>query len=111
MSTRLILNICLKVVGVFYALKALNYLPGNISQLVITWQAFGKTPDKDPLGMIFNYKLATIVSILIPIVLFAIALALILKSESLARYLIQTEDSLKEILPSDSSHVILSICI
>ena len=111
MSTRLILNICLKVVGVFYALKALNYLPRTISQLVLTWQALSKTPDKDPLGMMFNFKLATMVGILIPIVLFFIALVLILKSESLAKYLLPTDDSLKEILPSDASNVILSICI
>lgn len=111
MSTRLILNICLKVVGVFYALKALNYLPSTISQLVLTWQALSQTTDKDPLGMMFNYKLATMVSILIPIVLFVIALVLILKSESLAKYLLPADDSLKEILPSDASNVILSICI
>lgn len=110
MSTRLMLNICLKVVGVFYALKALNYLPSTISQLVLTWHAWSQQ-DKDPLGMMFNYKLAAVVSILIPIVLFVIALVLILKSESLARYLVPTDDSLKDILPSDSSNVVLSICI
>jgi hypothetical protein len=111
MSSRLILNICLKVVGVFYALNALNYLPGTISQLVLTWRALSQTPDKDPLNLMINYKLATVVSILIPIVLFVIALVLILKSESLARYLLPTDDSLKDILSTDSSHVILSICI
>lgn len=110
MSTRLILNICLKVVGVFYALKAINYLPSAISQLVLMWHTWSEK-DKYPLDMMANYKLATTVSILIPIILFVIALVLILKSESLARYLLPADDSLKEVLPSDASNVVLSICI
>jgi hypothetical protein len=110
MSTRLILNICLKVVGVFYALKALNYLPSTISQLVLTWNTWSQQ-DKYSLGMMVDFKLAIVVSILIPIVLFVIALVLIIKSESLARYLLPTDDSLKEVLPSDSSNVVLNICI
>ena len=46
MSSKTILNICLKVVGVYYALNALNMFPSTISQLVLTWDAM-KNVDKN----------------------------------------------------------------
>ena len=48
MNSRAVLNICLKVVGVFYALKALNMLPSTITQVIFTWDAWKYTAEGDP---------------------------------------------------------------
>jgi hypothetical protein len=74
MKTDTVLNICLKVLGVFYALKALNMLPSTISQVVLTWDVWQQAGEHDPLRMMVNYKVASMVSVLIPILLFVIAL-------------------------------------
>jgi hypothetical protein len=92
MKTDTVLNICLKVLGVFYALKALNMLPSTISQVVLTWDVWQQAGEHDPLRMMVNYKVASMVSVLIPILLFVIALFLVFKSENIVRFLCSRQD-------------------
>ena len=100
MTSKSLLNICLKVMGVYYALSALNMLPSSISQIVIFWDAWKYTAEKDPLAMMINYKIASLVGLFIPILLFLFALLIILKSEKIANFLLRKEEFLDN-PPSD----------
>jgi hypothetical protein len=91
MNSQNILNVCLKVVGLFHALKALNMLPSTISQLIITWDAWKFAPEDDSLGIIANYKIASIVSILIPILVFTISVIIVFKSKAIINFIMKRE--------------------
>lgn len=94
MSSKTILNICLKVVGVYYALNALNMLPSTISQLVLTWDAMKNVDQNDAFGMILNFKLASLLSVIIPILLFVLAMIVIFKSEKIVTFLVKKDEIL-----------------
>ncbi len=111
MTVRLILGICFKVIGVFYALKALNMFPQTITQLAFTWDLLKATAGKDPLMLTINYKLAVVGGLLIPVLLFGIALILILKSDRIAILLDPREESVDSALPDTFPKAALSICI
>ena len=101
MKTDTLLNICLKVLGIFYALKALNMLPSSISQVILTWDVWHQAAEHDTLRIMVNYKVASIVSMLIPILLFVIALLLVLKSEYIVRFFCSREDLSSDVTSTD----------
>ena len=111
MRSKTILNICLKVVGVYYALNALNMLPSTISQLILTWDAWKYAAEDDPMRMMINYKLASVLSILIPILLFVLALIIIFKSESIVNFLLKDDDASEQTLSDNLSDTALDISI
>ena len=45
-----LLNICLKIMGVYYALSALNTLPASILQTVMFWNAGQYNRQNDPVS-------------------------------------------------------------
>jgi hypothetical protein len=113
MSTSLksIFNICLKVMGVYYALSALNTLPSSISQMVLFWPAWKYTADKDPLSMMNNYKIASLVGLFIPILLFFFSVLIIFRSEQIATFLLRKEEVLDNVLPDGLASNALNLSI
>ena len=111
MSSNTILNICLKVVGVYYALNALNMLPSTVSQLVLTWDAMKNADQNDSLGMMLNYKLASVLSVIIPILLVGIALIVIFKSEKIVTYLVKKDEITKPISSENNFNFAFDISI
>jgi hypothetical protein len=103
MDSRSLFNICLKVLGVYYALSALNMLPSTISQIALFWDSWKYTPQADPLKLMVNYKIASLVGIIIPVLLFLFSLLIIVKSEKIAAFLLKKE------LPNNASSDNLSI--
>jgi hypothetical protein len=93
MSSSFLLNICLKVIGVYYALSALNMLPSSIMQILLTWDAWSDAAGKDPFGLMINYKIAFLMSLLLPILLFLFASLIVFKSEYIANVLLRKEGS------------------
>jgi hypothetical protein len=93
MSSRFLLNICLKVIGVYYALSALNQLASTIMQMFLTWNAWSDAARKDFFGLMINYKIAFVMSLLIPILLFLLASLIVFKSQYIANVLLRKEGS------------------
>ena len=91
MNSRSLLNICLKVIGVYYALSALNMLPSSITQILLTWNVWSATARRDPFGLMVNYKIAFLMSVLIPILLFLFASLILFKSEYIVNVLLRKE--------------------
>jgi len=92
MNSKVTLNLCLKVVGIFYALSALNTLPSSISQIILTWDAWRPAVQDDPFKMMLNFKAAALASLCTPLIVFAISLAVILKSEKITSLILKNED-------------------
>lgn len=111
MSSKTILNICLKVVGIYYALNALNMIPSTVSQLILTWEAWKRTAENDPVGLMLNYKLASFFSILIIILLFVFALLIILKSDKIVNFLLKNDEASNITLSDNFAFTALDISI
>ena len=93
MNPRSVLNLCIKVMGIYYALSALNMLPLSISQTLLTWDSWKYAAKDDPLQMMMNFKVAALASMLIPLILFAISLLIVFKSEKICDFILKNEDS------------------
>jgi hypothetical protein len=93
MNSKSILNVCLKVMGMFYALSALNTLPSSISQIILTWDAWKPAAKGDPLEMMLNFKSAALASLFTPMIIFIISLVIIFKSEKISSFILKSEDS------------------
>jgi hypothetical protein len=111
MSSKSILNICLKVTGVYYALSALNMLPSGIAQIVLFWDSWKYTTNNDPLKLMINYKSASLVGLLIPILLFLFAVLIIVKSEKITNFLLRKEEPLNNAGLNDVSITFLNFSI
>jgi len=111
MSSKSLFNLCLKIVGVYYALSALSMLPSTISQMVLLWDAWKYTTQNDPLKLMVNYKTASLVGLFIPILLFLFALLIIFKSEKITNLLLRKEDLLNNARLSDFSVTALNFSI
>lgn len=111
MSSKSILNISLKVTGVYYALGALNMLPSGIAQIVLFWDSWKYTAHNDPLKLMINYKSASLVGLLIPILLFLFALLIIFKSEKITNFLLRKEEPLNNARLNDLSITVLNFSI
>jgi len=113
MSLKSIFNVCLKVMGVYYALSALNTLPTSISQMVMFWGAWKYTTQNDPLRIMINYKTASLIGLLIPILLFFFSLLIIFKSEKISNFLLKREGSINnthwDILPTSALNISIKI--
>ena len=94
MSSKSILNLSIKVIGVFYSLSALNMLSSSIPQIVLFWEAWKYTAQKDPLAMMVSYKIASLLALFTPILLFAFSLFITFKSERITDFLLRKEDGL-----------------
>ncbi len=111
MSSKSIFNICLKVIGVYYALSSLNMLPSSIGQTILFWNTMNHNNQNDSLGMMVNIKSASIVSMVIPTLLFLFSLLIIFKSQNISNYLLEKDEPLA-IEHSDSlSITVLNFCI
>jgi hypothetical protein len=93
MNSRTIINLCLKVMGVYYALSALNMLPTNVSQIILTWDSWKFAAKDDHLQLLLNFKFAALANLLIPVLLFIISLFVIFKSERISTFILKSEDS------------------
>ena len=111
MNSKNILNICLKVVGIYYALSALNMLPSTITQLIITWDAWKIASEDDPMALMINFKLASVMSILIPILLFIISLIIVFKSKSITNFIVKKEEEPHFTISDNISYTALDISI
>ncbi len=111
MGSKAIFNLCLKVVGVYYALKALNMLPATITQSVLTWNAWRYTDRDGAMGMMLNYKLASVLSVIIPLLLFILALLIILNSEKIVNLLIKKDASTDKDTSSHLAVIALDLSI
>ena len=111
MNSRPILNICLKVMGVYYALSALNMLPSSISQVILFWGAWKQTVRSDPLNIMVNFKSASLVGLFIPILLFLLALFIIFKSEKIVNLLLRKEEPHNNAPLNDLSFTALNLSI
>lgn len=92
MNSDSILNLCLKIMGVFYALRAVNTLPSSISQILLTWDAWKPAAKDDPLQMMLNFKAAALASLLIPLFVFIISLVVVFKSEKICSFILKNEN-------------------
>lgn len=109
MNSNSILNLCLKVMGVFYALRAVNTLPSSISQILLTWNAWKPVAKDDPLQMMLNFKAAALASLLIPLIVFIISLVVVFKSEKICSLILKSENLYSSSKLEHSK--ILCICI
>ncbi len=91
MNSRSILNLCLKVIGLYYALSALDRLPSSITEIILTKDAWKYSATNDPLQMMINYKAAALANLLIPLILFLISLVVIFKSEKISKLILKDE--------------------
>jgi hypothetical protein len=96
--------------GVFYALKALNMILSNTSQIILFWGEWDHINQYDP-RMMANFKSASIAELLLPILFFFIALFIIFKSENIADYLLRKEDPLNSEHSDYLSISVLNFCI
>lgn len=92
MNSKSIFNVCLKVMGMFYALSALNMLPSSITQIILTWDAW-ETFAKDDPGMMLNFKSAALAGLFTPMIIFVFSLVIIFKSEKISSFILNNEDS------------------
>lgn len=113
MTSKSLLNICLKVMGVYYGLSALNTLPTSILQTVMFWNAWQYNTQNDPLRFMVNYKIASLVGLFIPILLFFFSLLIIFKSEKIANFLLKREGAINnthwDILPVTALNISIKI--
>jgi len=103
MNVRVILSICFKVVGVFYALTALKHLLRAVSQIIL-YASQGVFSSRFP---VFPDMISTFV--ISPIILLGLALLLIFKSDRLARVLQPLDERLEFELPDDCEHTSLTV--
>jgi hypothetical protein len=111
MNSKSILNVCLKVMGVYYALSALNMLPSGISQIFLFWDVWKYTAQKAPLALMINYKIASLVGLFIPILLFFFSLLIIFNSEKIANFLFRKEQVLANSPSDDLPSTVLNLSI
>lgn len=111
MNSKSIFNICLKVMGVYYALNSLNMLPSSVSQTILFWDAMNRNSQNDSIGMMVNFKSASIAGLLIPILLFLFALLIIFKSENIANYLFRKDEPLNSEHLDSLSITVFNLCI
>ncbi len=99
--------------GVYYALSALNTLPTSISQMVMFWDAWKYTTQNDPLRLMINYKIVSLVGLFIPILLFFFSLLIIFKSEKISNFLLKREMTINnthwDILPTTALNISIKI--
>ena len=107
MNVRVILSICFKVVGVFYALLALNHLLRAAANIILY---ISQGTFKDNFSSSLDFALGMIGTFMIyPVVLLGLALWLIFKSDRLARYLQPMDERLEFELPDDCEHTSLLV--
>lgn len=111
MSNKVILNIGLKIMGVYYALGALNMLPSSITQMVLFWDAWKPTTQNNPLISMHTFRMATFAGILIPVLLFFLASLIVFKSERICNFLLRKERNLNSDFSNDSSDTVLNYSI
>ncbi len=111
MSSRFLLNICLKIIGVYYATSALNKLSSTIMQTFFMWNVWSDAARKDPLGLMINYKIAFIMSLLLPILLFLLASLIVCKSEYIVSVLLRKEGSSDNVLLDAPASTALNFAI
>jgi len=109
MNSRAILNICLKVVGVYYVLNALNMLPSSISQAILMRNSWDHAFIDGNFQMMLNLKVVTFVSLLIPLILFIISTIVIFYSEKISTFILESEENLT--INSEVDNKILNISI
>ena len=113
MTSKSLLNMSLKIMGVYYALSALNTLPTSISQTVMFWDAWKYTTQNDPLRLMINYKIVSLVGLFIPILLFFFSLLIIFKSEKISNFLLKREGTINnthwDILPTTVLNISIKI--
>jgi hypothetical protein len=97
--------------GVYYALSALNMIPSSVSQIILFWGAWKYTAESDPLKMMVNFKTASLVGLLIPILLFFFALFIIFKSEKIVSLLFRKEEPLNNAPLNDLPFTALNLSI
>ncbi len=111
MSNKVILSISLKVMGVYYALSALNMLPSAITQIVLFWDAWKPTTQNDPLNNMLTFRMAAFAGILIPVLLFLFASLIVFKSDRISNFLLRKERYLNNNFSSDFSNTVLNYSI
>ena len=111
MTSKSLLNISLKIIGVYYGLSALNTLPTNILQTVMFWNAWQYNDQNDPLRIMINYKTASLVGLLIPILLFFFSLLIVFKSEKISNFLLKREGTSNNIYGDILPTTVLNISI
>ena len=112
MTSKSLLNICLKIMGVYYALSALNTLPASILQTVMFWNAMQYSRQNDPLSTMISYRAASLVGLLIPLLLFFFSLLIIFKSEKISNFVLKRGDSVTthaDILPAAALNIPIKI--
>jgi len=113
MTAKFLLNICLKIMGVYYALSALNTLPASILQTVIFWNAgIFNRQQNDPFGTMISYKTVSLVGLLIPFLLFFFSLLIIFKSERISSFVCKKGDTITthgDILPATALNISIKI--
>lgn len=77
------MNTSLKIVGICYALSALNMFLQNITQLAYSWHLWSRPAENYPSGMRINFKLASVLSLVVPTIIFVISMLVIFKSEKI----------------------------
>lgn len=97
MNFKITLNICLKVVGICYALKALDRLLSGIPQILLFWGSWKMSVDNDLLQTMLNYKASILASLFMPLILFAISLVVIFKSDNITRAIFKDEDDTRDL--------------
>jgi uncharacterized Tic20 family protein len=80
-------------------------------QTFFMWNVWSDATRKDPLGLMINYKIAFIMSLLLPILLFLLASLIVWKSEYIVSVLLRKEGSSDNVLLDAPASTALNFAI
>ncbi len=93
MDSKAILNVSIKVVGIFYALSAFSVLMTDIAQTIVSWDLFTHTSQGDLVSKMMEVKITYATIAATRIILFVIALILIFNSEKITTRILKENSS------------------
>ncbi len=105
------MNTSLKIVGVFYALSALNMLLVDTTQTILSWDLFRNFPPRDLISKMSEIEITFAAIALTRVVLFAISLTVIFKSEWIVNKIVKGGYDLEGLSPDIPSISIFDTAI
>jgi hypothetical protein len=108
MNLRSLLNVSIKVIGIYYTLSSLYDLTYAIPELILLWSAW-KKPSPDFSVEIF--KNSVILNVFVPILFIPFLIWIVFKSEKIVNYLLKHDDTADQPFSGDISIHLLNISV
>jgi len=105
MHSKAILNISIKIVGIFYALSSISVLLTDIAQTIVSWDLFTHTSQHDIVSKMMEIKITYATIAATSIILFFISLFLIFHSEKVTTRILKEDNSSS--IPTNITHLSL----